>query len=324
MRRMRPPAPNVAEMTNIVYIVRPIHIRSCYAADSLSDRRRVDQAVTQTRAATSLSTQKAPKRRPRGWFGRNERLVYALGGVVGFLLFWELGSRLGFINELFFSRPSAIFMAGVEEVQLPRFWEDFRVSAWEFAAGYVLAVVMAVPLGLMAGWYRRLQYLLDPWLNFLNSLPRVALLPVLIIWFGLGVESKIAVVWLGAFFSIIIPTIQGVKTVDRRFLDVAASFGAPRRLLFTSVVAPATVPFMVTGLRLGVGRALIGVVVGELFAATSGLGVMLSRAGDALQTDRLLFGVLIFTAAGILGVEAVRRVETYFQKWRPTQHGAWR
>lgn len=280
--------------------------------------------VTQTRRAATLSTHRSPKRRPRGWFGRNERLLYALGGVIAFLAFWEMGGRLGFINQLFFSRPSAILAAGVAEVQLPRFWEDFRVSAVEFGAGYLLAVVMAVPLGLLAGWYRRLQYLLDPWLNFLNSLPRVALLPILIIWFGLGVESKIAVVWLGAFFSIIIPTIQGVKTVDRRFLDVAASFGAPRRLLFASVVAPATVPFMVTGLRLGVGRALIGVVVGELFAATSGLGVMLARASDALQTDRLLFGVLIFTLAGVLGVEAVRRIERHFQRWRPTQHGAWR
>ena len=276
-----------------------------------------------TKTTASAPTARSRRRRPRGWFGRHERLVYALGGVIGFLLFWELGSRVGFINQLFFSRPSAILMAGVQEVQLPRFWEDFRTSAIEFGAGYLLAVLMAIPLGLLTGWYRRLQYLLDPWLNFLNSLPRVALMPILIIWFGLGVESKIAVVWLGAFFSIIIPTVQGVKTVDRRFLDVARSFAAPRWLLFTSVVAPATVPFMVTGLRLGVGRALIGVVVGELFAATSGLGVMLSRASDALQTDRLLFGVLIFTIAGVLGVEGVRRVERYFQRWRPTQQGAW-
>lgn len=277
-----------------------------------------------TAATRSLPGRSARRRASRSRLGRYERLVYALAGIIGFLALWELGSRAGFINQLFFSRPSGIFMAGVAEVQLPRFWEDFRISATEFSVGYVAAALMAVPLGLLAGWYRRLQFLLDPWLNFLNSLPRVALMPILIIWFGLGVESKIAVVWLGAFFSIIIPTVQGVKTVDRRFLDVARSFGAPRRLLFTSVVAPATVPFIVTGLRLGVGRALIGVVVGELYAATSGLGVMLARAGDALQTDRLLFGVLIFTTAGVLGVEGVRRVEHYFQRWRPSQQAAWR
>lgn len=263
-------------------------------------------------------------RRPDGWLGRHERLVYALSGVVIFLIFWEIGGRLGFISELFFSRPSAILLAGITEVQQERFWHDFGTSSWEFFAGYVLAVAMAVPLGLAAGWFPRLNYLIDPWLNFMISLPRVALVPVLIIWFGLGVESKIAIVWIGAFFSIIIPTIQGVKTVDKRFLDVASSFGASKLLLFRSVVAPSTVPFVITGLRLGVGRALVGVVVGELFAATDGLGVMLSRASRAFETDRLLFGVSIFTIAGVLGVEAIGVVERYFQRWRPRHQGAWR
>lgn len=276
-----------------------------------------------TAASTSLPRRSAPRRRrPPNWFQRRERLVYAVAGLVIFATFWEVGSRVGFINELFFSRPSAIVRAGFEEVQLPRFWVDFKASAAAFGVGYVIAIVLAIPLGLAAGWYRRLQYILDPWLNFLNSLPRVALLPILIIWFGLGLESKVAVVFLGAFFSIIIPTIQGVKTTDRRLLDVANSFGASRARVFLTVVGPATVPFIITGLRLGVARALIGVVTGELFAASSGLGVMISRASASFQTDRLLFGVLIFTFAGILGVEAIRRVENYFQRWRPAKQGA--
>lgn len=276
-----------------------------------------------TAASTSRPRRSAPRRRrPPNWFQRNERLIYAVAGVVIFGTIWEVGNRVGIINDLFFSRPSAIVRAGIEEVQIPRFWVDFQASAIEFSVGYVIAIVSAIPLGLAAGWYRRLQYMLDPWLNFLNSLPRVALLPILIIWFGLGVESKIAVVFLGAFFSIIIPTIQGVKTTDRRLLDVADSFGASRARIFITVVGPATVPFIITGLRLGVARALIGVVTGELFAATSGLGVMISRASASFQTDRLLFGVLIFTFAGILGVEAIRRVENYFQRWRPARQGA--
>jgi NitT/TauT family transport system permease protein len=259
-----------------------------------------------------------------GLFARNERLIYAVAGIVSFLALWEIGSRIGIVNNLFFSRPTAIIAAGINEVQVPRFWVDFRTSAIEFVAGYSLAIVLSVPLGLAAGWYRRLQYTIDPWLNFVNALPRVALLPILVIWFGLGMESKIAVVFLGSFFSIIIPTIQGVKTVDRRYVDVATSFGASRSRLFTSVVAPATVPFMVTGLRLGIARALIGVVVGELYAATDGLGVMITRASAALQADRLLFGVLIFTFVGVIGVEAIRRVERYFQRWRPIHQGATR
>jgi NitT/TauT family transport system permease protein len=263
-----------------------------------------------------------PGRRQRGWLDRQGRLGYGLVGLVGFILLWEFGSRAGVINEFFFSRPTAIVAAGATEVQLPRFWEDAQVSATEFLVGYGLAIVLGVPLGLVTGWYKRLNYILDPWLNFLNSLPRFALLPVIFIAFGLGIWSKIFVAFLGAWLAIMIPTIQGVRTVDRRYLDVAASFGASKARLFLTVVAPATVPFIITGLRLGVARALIGVITGELLAATNGLGFFIKRASDTLQTDKLLFGVLIFTFAGIILVEVVRRIEARFQRWRPARRGA--
>lgn len=248
---------------------------------------------------------------------RRQRIALGAAGFIAVLVAWEVASRLGALNPLFFSRPTDIVIAGVEEVQLPRFWDDVRVSVTEFVAGLVAAIVLGVPIGLVAGWYPRLLYFADPWLNFLNATPRVALLPIIVIWLGLGIASKIAVVFLGAFFSILIPTIQGVRTVDRRFIDVAKGFRASRRRMFTSVVLPATVPFIVTGLRIGVARALIGVVVGELYAATAGLGVMINKASQVLQADRMLFGVLIFTIAGIVGVAAVQRVEVRYQKWRP-------
>jgi NitT/TauT family transport system permease protein len=254
--------------------------------------------------------------------GRYSRLIYGIVGFVGFLLFWELGSRAGIIDAFFFSSPSGIAEAAVQEVQLERFWHDVQVSATEFALGFGLAIFIAVPLGLLTGWYRRLQYFLDPWLNFFNSLPRIALIPVIITAVGLGTPSKVTVAWLGAFFAIIIPTVQGVRTVDRRFLDVAKSMKASQRMLFTTIVAPATVPFIGTGLRLGIARALIGVLVGELYAATDGLGVMITRSADVLNTSRMLFGVLIFTVSGLVRSELLRRVEKYFQRWRPQRQGA--
>jgi NitT/TauT family transport system permease protein len=275
-----------------------------------------------TASATALRPVRNPsQRRQRSalarFVRRHERAVYGGIGVLGFLLVWEFGANVGFVDTFFFSKPSAIVVAGINEVQVPRFWNDIKVSGWEFLFGYVAAVALAVPLGIIFGWYRRLSYMADPWLNLINSLPRVALLPLIVLWVGIGIESKIAVVFLGAFFSVIIPTVQGVRTVDRRFLDVARSFGATQRRLFTSVVMPATVPFIVTGLRLGVGRALIGVVVGELYAQTEGLGVLITRASSNLQPDRMFFGILIFTFAGIVFVEGLRRVERYFQRWRP-------
>jgi NitT/TauT family transport system permease protein len=273
--------------------------------------------TTTTRIGPRQRRNRGPLAKPRRWLRRHQQMLLGLTGFLGFFVLWQIASNRGWINPLFFSSPIDILAAGTREVQVPRFWNDVRVSAFEFGVGFGAAVVLAVPIGIATGWYRRLSYSLDPWLNLINSLPRVALLPLIVLWFGLGAESKITVVFLGVFFSVVIPTVQGVRTVDRRFIDVAHSFKASQRRLFTSVVVPATVPFIVTGLRLGVARGLIGVIVGELYAATDGLGVMITRASQNLQADRMLFGVLIFTIAGIIGVEGVRMGERYFERWRP-------
>ncbi|HET7030032.1 MAG TPA: ABC transporter permease [Candidatus Limnocylindrales bacterium] len=275
-----------------------------------------------TSATSALRPVRNPRDRQRRspfsrWVRRHEAVVLALVGIVVFFTVWEVGSRIGFIDHFFFSKPTDIVAAAIREVQIPRFWNDVRVSVTEFVVGYLIAIALAIPLGLIFGWYKRLSYMADPWLNLFNSLPRIALIPLLVLWLGLGTESKIAVVFLGAFFSVIIPTVQGVRTVDRRFLDVAHSFQASQLRLFTSVVGPATVPFIATGLRLAVGRALIGVIVGEIYSQTSGLGVMIVRANENIQPDRMFFGVLIFTFAGILAVVGLRRIERSFDKWRP-------
>lgn len=270
--------------------------------------------------SVSIAARPLPPRRriPFARLLTSERFLLGAAGIVVVLSLWEFGSRSGAIDRSFFGRPTGILEAGIAEVQTERFWRDVLASVSEFGIGYLLAIGLGIPVGLAAGWFRRLQYALDPWLNFFNSLPRIALLPILVIMFGVfGPASKIAVVFLGAFFSIVIPTLQGVKTVDRRFLDVARSFRASRSRLFSSVVLPATVPFIITGMRLGIARALIGVVTAELYTQTEGIGVLIRRATELRQGDRALFGVLIFTVSGIVGVELIRRIEARFQKWRP-------
>ncbi len=252
------------------------------------------------------------------WYRGNERTVLGITGLVSFFVLWQILAMLGLISEFFFSSPLAILAAGIKEVQNPRFWTDVRISAFELTMGASIALVTAVPLGILIGWYRRVSFTFDPWLNFFNALPRIALLPLVVLWVGLGIQMKILIIFLGAFFSIIMPTAEGVRTVDRTYLDVARSYGATQRKLFTSVVVPATVPFIVTGIRLAIGRALIGVIVGEMYAQTEGLGVMIDKAEAALASDRMLFGVLIFTIAGIITTEAVGVIERYLQRWRPS------
>jgi NitT/TauT family transport system permease protein len=261
-------------------------------------------------------------RRPRSplvrWYRRNERMVLGLAGLVAFFGLWQLGSNVGAIDALFFSSPTAVAAAALHEIQVPRFWEDVRYSLTEVTVGFVASIVLAVPLGLAIGWYRRVSFSFDPWLNFLNAIPRPALIPLVVLWVGLGIEMKTVIVFLGGFFSIILPTVEGVRTVDQQLLDVAHSFRASQRRVFTSVVIPATVPYIAAGVRLALGRLLIGVVVAELYAQTQGIGVMIERAADVLDSARMLFGVLLFTLMGVLTTELAVRVERRFQRWRPS------
>ncbi len=246
-----------------------------------------------------------------------ERFLIGGSTLVVFLLAWEICADSGAIDPLFISSPSRVARAGAELMSDPDFWNDVRVSASEFLWGYVAAAAIGIPLGLAMGASRRLSYLLSPFVDTLNAVPRVTLLPLLIIWFGIGIWSKVAVVFLGAVIPIIISALSGVKTNEARFLTMARSFSASRAKIFGSIILPGTVPFIFTGLKYAAGRALLGVVVGELYAATAGVGHMIADAGNMFQTDTLFFGVFIFTATGLLVTAALDRLERRFDRWRP-------
>jgi ABC-type nitrate/sulfonate/bicarbonate transport system permease component len=255
------------------------------------------------------------------WYRRNERVVLSMLGIVLFFVLWQVGADAGVVDKLFVSSPTAIAAAGWEEVQNPRFWEDARVSGWELFVGSALAIVVAIPLGLVIGWYRRLNYAADPWLNFANALPRAALVPIIVLTAGLGVEMKIVVVFLGGVFTIMVATVEGVRTVERQLLDVARSFRASQRRIFTSLVIPGTLPFIVSGMRIAVGRVLAGVIIAEFYAQNQGIGVMIYKASNQFLQggmDRAMFGILLFTLLGIVLYEALGYLERYFQRWRPS------
>jgi NitT/TauT family transport system permease protein len=171
---------------------------------------------------------------------------------------------------------------------------------------------------MLAGMYRRVQYMVDPWLSALNALPRIALIPLVVLWFGLGMESKVAVVFLGAAVSIAINTFDGARSVSPDLLDVSRSYGAswPRRMV--SVVIPGVLPFALVGLRLGVGRAVAGVMVAEYFTSDAGLGNFIFRAGQTLQTGRLLFGAVVVTVLALGAFRGIAAVERRFHRWRPS------
>ncbi|HSE90517.1 MAG TPA: ABC transporter permease [Candidatus Binatia bacterium] len=247
-----------------------------------------------------------------------EKKILGAASVATFLILWELvGNTFQLINPMFMSAPSLIFKAAVQLFGSGEIYNDLYVSGIELFWGYFLSALVAVPFGIMVGWYKKMSYIFDPFINAMNATPRVALLPLVIIWLGIGVLSKVGIIFLGAVFPILINTRDGVKTTPYNLLTAARSFGASEWMLFKTVVLPSTIPFILTGLRLGLGRAIVGVMVGELYAATAGIGFMITVAGATFQTDKVFVGVLIFALTGMLGMELLTRVEGRFSKWRP-------
>jgi ABC-type nitrate/sulfonate/bicarbonate transport system permease component len=248
----------------------------------------------------------------------HEQAILGGASVTLFLIAWELvGNTFQIINPMFMSAPSLIAKAAIDLFTSGEIYNDLWVSGIELFWGYALSAIVAIPFGIIIGWYKKASYIFDPFVNSMNATPRVALLPLVIIWLGIGILSKVGIIFLGAVFPILINTRDGVKTTPYNLLVAARSFGASEWRLFKSVVLPSTVPFILTGMRLGLGRAIVGVMVGELYAATAGIGFMITVAGATFQTDKVFVGVLIFALTGMIGMDLLTRVEKRFNKWRP-------
>jgi ABC-type nitrate/sulfonate/bicarbonate transport system permease component len=268
---------------------------------------------TETRdAATSA-------RARRSSWQRNENWMLGTLSMLAFIALWEIVVRAGLVNPLFTSSPSRIVAAAIEMFADDSFYGHLEVSAEEFFSGFALAIVIGVPLGILMGWYSRVNAILEPFVSALYATPRIALLPLVVIWFGIGIASKVAIVFLGAIFPIMVNTITGVRTIEADFVKVARSFGATDRQMFLTVVLPSAVPMLLTGLRLGLGHALVGIVVGEMYGATQGLGYLIAVAGARFQTDRVMVGIILIAGLGVALTELLRAIERRFERWRPTR-----
>ena len=289
--------------------------------------READRVIPVTAGETQPRRERRSVVRPSRW-KQYEPTVLGAASVVGFLLVWQFALRetidLGPIHmdpppKLFVPRPTDVAEALVKLFQDPTgaIWVDISTSAQEVAVGYGGAIAIGLALGLLMGWYTRFQYALDPFVNFFYSTPRIVLVPLFILWFGIDWQSKVAVIFLGALFPIIINTMAGVRNTEAALLRVAKSFGASDALIFRRVVLPGSVPFILTGFRLGVGHALTGVIVGELIAARHGVGQLIAISGQTFQTPKMFAGVILIAGSGMLLTALLQRIENRFQNWRP-------
>ena len=259
--------------------------------------------------------------RRRSFTRRHEPMIYGTLAVVLFIGIWELTWQLRWISPLFFSGPTAVALKFWDLLVNGSLLADAAYSGKNFFIGFFLALAVGVPFGVLLGWYRRLFLFFDPLVSALYAMPRIALYPLFIIWFGIGSGSKIVIVFLSAVLPILINTLAGVRNIDPDLLKAARAYCATDRQIFTTVALPYSVPFILTGVRQGVAHGLIGVIIGELFAGSEGIGHMISYAGQMFQTDTLLVGVVCTAAAGMLLTVAAERLRRRFEKWRPEHVG---
>lgn len=237
------------------------------------------------------------------------RLWVSSLSVSAFLLAWEVAPRLGLVDPLFTSQPSRIAAAGLEIARSGGLASHLGASGYELVSGVVLAIVLGVPLGLSLGTSRRLRDYLDAPLMALYAAPRLALLPVLVVWLGIGMASKVAVVFIGAVLPIVINSAAGPRAIDPSLVLAASAFGARRGDLFWKVILPGSLPAVLSGIRLGLGRGLLGVVVGEMYVSERGVGNQIMSMGSAFRIDELLFYTLLVSSVGVLLTSAMRRLE---------------
>jgi NitT/TauT family transport system permease protein len=243
-------------------------------------------------------------------------------GIASFaviLAVWETAVRLGWVNPFFVSQPSAIAASLIRSARSGELWHNLAVSFHEFVIGYGLSVVVGILAGVLAGRFRTVEYAMDPFLWFLYSAPLVAFYPIFVLWFGLGVPTVIAITFMLSVPQIAANTLHGIQNVNPALIRAARSFGATELDLFWKVILPGSLPVVIAGLRLGIGRALMGVVVGELFGATAGLGFSISYYGALLKTTDMIASLLVIVFLGILCTQGLSALEARFDSWRSSK-----
>jgi NitT/TauT family transport system permease protein len=239
--------------------------------------------------------------------------------IVVALLVWEIFGRQ--INPLFMSYPSKIVLGGITLAQAGVLQEALFESLRTLVLGYAAGAVFGVLAGLVIGRYPDVEAALDWLVNALYATPLVALIPLVILWFGLGFTAKLFIVFLFTLFPVLINTSIGVKNVSRSLIDVGVAFVANERQIFTKIILPGSLPYIMAGLRLGIGRAIIGMVTAEFFTAISGLGGLVVKYGNQFRTDEMLVPVLILMALGIVLTATLQRAEQWIAPWKTNDRG---
>ena len=241
-----------------------------------------------------------------------------LASLIVVLVLWEIvGAR---IDQTLFTTPSKIAVAAVGMIASGELWNYLAPSLFVLLIGLSMAVVVGVLIGVMLARYWILDLALGVYITFLYSIPSVALVPLIVLWAGFETSAKVIILFLFAFFPMAINTYQGVKNVDPKLLEVGRSFRCSERQLWINIILPGALPFIITGLRLAIGRGLIGMVLADLYTAISGIGYLIVRTASTYEVDKMFVPIVTLGLLGVGLTAAVRFLETSVAPWTKTGH----
>ena len=249
------------------------------------------------------------------WYRAHVSTVRGLLSLVIVGLVWEIAGRSG-RWPLILAPISEIWVKFLQLAATGELMRHVLVSLNEFFVGFAIAAVLGILLGIAIASSEAVKDFVDPWVSAVYATPTVALAPLFIFMFGIDAPSKMAVVFLLAIFPVVINTATGIRSTDQVYIEAARSFSASRGQIFTKVLIPSALPFIVAGLRLGIGRGLVGVVVGEFIGARAGLGYLIFRSSQAFQIDAMWVGVFLLAGTGVLAVIVLQKVERRMAPWR--------
>jgi len=253
------------------------------------------------------------------WLQEYRRPILGFASVAAAIIIWEIALTFFIpLNPFFFTKPSLIAAAFKEQVIDGALWGDLAVSSRAFLWGWSFAVILGIPIGAFMGWRRRAEYALDPFLTALYASPLVALAPLIIVVFGVGLFAKSMLVFVLSIFPFIFNTFAGVKSTDRLLINVVRSFGGKEKDLYFKVIFPSILPYIVAGARIAIGRGLVGIIVGEFYAASEGIGFAISRFGDTYRLPVMFAGIFVLMIAAVVLTEGMRKFEAMIAPWRKT------
>ena len=251
----------------------------------------------------------AARRRRRQWVNLAIRVV----SLAVALALWEVAAWN--VDPVLFTSPTKVAVAAYEMVLSGELWTYLWPSLVVLGIGFALAVVFGIAIGLLLARFWVLDVALTVYITFLYSIPSVALVPLIVLWAGFDTTAKVIILFLFAFFPMVINTYQGVKSVDPKLLEVGRAFRCSEGQLWWNIVLPAALPFIVTGLRLALGRALIGMVLADLYTAISGIGYLIVRTASTYQVDKMFVPIVTLGLLGVTLTALLRLAERYVAPW---------